>query len=401
MRRNRALLIMLTWLLLIFLSSCAMSEIGGESTDPSVFESSAYATATSAPDTTASSYSPAPAPGPAEPPQPVEITISFAGDCTFGSINAYTGQFYFPEVYEAAQSVSYPFDLVKDIFETGDLTVINFEGTLTNETEQADKQWHFKGDAAYAKILSASSVDVALLSNNHAFDFGEQGFTDTLNALERENIAAAYEQSPVIMWIKGIRVVIIGDCSVVGENTTVTEGVAERVLSQISQYRSPDSIIVVDMHWGSENQTKPSAWQQETARQFIDAGADLVVGQHPHVLQGVELYKDKYIVYSLGNFAFGGNRLARNRETAVLQAVFTVHPDGERSHDIAVIPCFTTSSEQVNEDGVRRNNYQPVPLYGDDADAVVQVILTRSEELAQGVPAFSVQEDGRYRSMLR
>jgi len=328
-------------------------------------------------------------------PEPVTVTMTFAGDCSFGAINGCAGEYYFPTVYAQANRVSYPFDLVKNIFGSDDLTVINFEGTLTEATTQADKTWHFKGDGSYAQILPASSVEVALLSNNHSYDYFEQGFADTVSNLSGAGVGLVYESNPYVTEINGVRVVVIGDSSIIGENTTVTGNLSERVLSQIEAYKADDCIVIVDMHWGIEYTNVPTSWQTQTARSFIDAGADLVIGQHPHVLQGIEVYNGKYIVYSLGNFAFGGNCFAKYKETFLFRISFVVDPDGSREYNARVVPCFTSSSTGTSAGGVLRNNFRPIPVTGDGAEQVLSLILERSAALENGISDMGVFSDDK------
>lgn len=304
--------------------------------------------------------------------------MTFAGDCSFGAINGFQGSRYFPEVYLASQSISYPFDRVKAIFEADDLTVVNFEGTLTTASAEADKQWHFKGAPSFAAILPAASVEVALLTNNHAGDYLEAGYADTVHALRAQGVELVEESAPFVTTIRGVRVVIIGDCAVVGEDTPHTDGVAERVLTQIQQWKTPDTIVIVDLHWGAEYTEVPTAWQQTSAHAFIDAGADLVIGQHPHILQGIESYRGRSIVYSLGNFAFGGNCLAKYPETMLFDVVFRVDADGVSIESSNIIPCRTTSSTERNSAGVLWNNFQPEPLSGFEAEQVLTLIEARS-----------------------
>lgn len=316
---------------------------------------------------------------------PKVFTASFAGDCTFGRINEFAEGYYFPAVYRKSGSLTWPFDGVKDIFSKDDLTVVNFECTLTDATDTAVKDWHFRGDAQYAEIFPASSVEAVLLSNNHSGDYLDRGLADTRKALSASGTAVVLQNEPLIRDINGLRVVVIGDCSIVGENTTRTDGVAERVIAQIKRYLGNDTVIIVDMHWGCERDLLPSEWQRQTARDFIDAGADLVVGQHPHVVQGIEEYNGRFIVYSLGNFAFGGNCLAKLPETFVFQMIFTVAVDGSRRYSAAVYPCLITSSQERDANGNLRNDFRPLRLYGDDADAVADMILQRSLPLENGI----------------
>ena len=244
-----------------------------------------------------------------------------------------------------------------------DLTVVNFECTLTDAVHTADKQWHFKGDAHYASIFPASSVDLVGLANNHSYDYLQAGFDDTIANFANAHVPVFYQNVPHITTLKGIQTVIIGDCTVVGENTTKLDGVSPRVIGEIKRYKTPNNIVIVVMHWGSELATVPFPWQQSMARSFIDAGADAVVGGHPHVLQGIETYKGKTIAYSLGNFAFGGNSLARNPDTIILRLRFHVG-NGKASVLVpTIVPCWITSTTRRIAAGILTNNYQPRPVF--------------------------------------
>ena len=386
MIKKRWSLILLLWIVL--LSACAPARPPGFSTprtsplsltEPPLLPSGTLHPETLFPSTGADApvFSSHASSGPESEP-PATVRLTFAGDCSFGAINSIDGPRYFPTVYRNSGSVTYPFDGVKSVFESDDLTVINFEGTLTDATEEADKQWHFKGDSAFARILSASSVEVALLTNNHAGDYLEQGYSDTARHLSAEGVGLVEENRPFVAVINGISVVVIGDSSVVGEDTTYTDGVAERVLAQIARWKNDQTVVIVDMHWGAEYTEEPSEWQRATARAFIDAGADLVVGQHPHIVQGIEHYQGKPIVYSLGNFAFGGNCLARYPETFLFQITFAADSAGISIASEEIVPCFITSETERNGSGVLWNNFQPRLVTDGEAAQVLSLIEARS-----------------------
>ena len=314
-----------------------------------------------------------------------DIVISFAGDCTFGTVNSDNSDFRFPAVYQRSHRLDYPFELVRPWFVKDDLTVVNFECTLTNSAQTADKQWKFKGDARYASIFPVGSVEVVGLSNNHSFDYLRRGFDDTVSNFEKANVPVFYQNKPYITTLRGIETVIIGDCTVVGENTTKIDGAPTRVLAEIKRYKKPGNIVIVVMHWGSELDTVPRPWQQALGRSFIDAGADAVVGHHPHVLQGIERYHGRCIAYSLGNFAFGGNSLARFPETIILRLRFRVVGRRTSVLGATIVPCLTTSSQSKNAEGILKNNYQPKPVSGKAADRIVKLVLKRSSTLKYGL----------------
>ncbi len=315
----------------------------------------------------------------------VEIVLSFAGDCTFGSVNGDSGAGRFPSVYRQSGQLDYPFALVKPWFLKDDLTVVNFECTLTNAAQTANKQWHFKGDARYAGIFRAGSVEAVGLANNHSGDYLQAGFQDTVANFHKANVPTFYQNTPYVTTLRGVQTVLIGDCTVVGENTTRIDGVPQRVIHEIRRYKRPDNLVIVVMHWGSELDAAPRPWQQKLGRGFIDAGADAVVGAHPHVVQGIERYKGKYIAYSLGNFAFGGNSLARYPETFILRLRFRAEGGNTSAEGASIVPCWTTSSHARNGSGVLRNNYQPCPVFGETAERTAALVLQRSASLEYGV----------------
>lgn len=316
---------------------------------------------------------------------PSEITLSFAGDCTFGTVNGDGSAPRFPAVYRRASQLDYPFALMQPWLRTDDLSVVNFECTLTDATQTADKQWHFKGPARYAAIFPAGSVDTVGLSNNHSHDYLQAGFEDTAANFHRARVPAFYQNTPYVTTIKGVPVVLIGDCTVVGENTTQIGAAPERVLRQIKEYKKPGTLVIVVMHWGSELDTTPKPWQQALGRQFIDAGADAVVGHHPHIVQGIELYKGRTIAYSLGNFAFGGNSQARRPETFLWRLRFGTAGGKVAFQSALLVPCLITSTRATNAADVLENNYQPRPVFGAEAARIAALVTARSAGLKYGV----------------
>ncbi len=316
---------------------------------------------------------------------PDEITLSFAGDCTFGTVNGDGSAPRFPAVYRRAHQLNYPFALMQPWLRTDDLSVVNFECTLTDATQTADKQWHFKGPARYAVLFPAGGVDAVGLSNNHSHDYLQAGFDDTIANFRRAHVPAFYQNTPFVTAIKGVPVVLIGDCTVVGENTIQIGEAPQRVLSQIKEYKKPGTLVIVVMHWGSELDTTPKLWQQALGRQFIDAGADAVVGHHPHIVQGIELYKGRTIAYSLGNFAFGGNSSARRPETFLWRLRFGTGGGTVKFQSASLVPCLITSTHATNGAGVLVNNYQPTPVFGAEAARVAALVTARSTGLKYGV----------------
>ena len=329
----------------------------------------------------------------AAPPPPAfaMIDLTFAGDCTLAAYNELDEEsIRFPTVYENSGSLTYPFDNVKHLLARDDLTFINFEGTLTTADQEANKRYFFRGSPEYAAILPASSIEAVTLANNHTRDYLAQGFNDTIAHLQNAGVGVAYEDVPFIAEIEGTQVVFIAENTAFIEDITEDEAAA-RVTRQIKQYKRQDTIVIVNIHWGVELAEKPSAWQTDTVRAWIDAGADLIVGHHPHVLQGIETYKGRHIVYSLGNFAFGGDSLAARKETMLLHVSFAVTKGFPAPAEISITPCYTTSSTVKRRNGTLSNNYRPAIVTGEQAQEVKELLLSRSALLSNGITELSLE----------
>lgn len=303
---------------------------------------------------------------------PVSLTVSVVGDCTLGtdetfdystSLNAYFDNY----------GSSYFLQNVKTIFSADNLTIANFEGTLTESDAREDKTFAFKAPASFAKILTDGNVEAVTTANNHSHDYGEQGFTDTLNALDAEGITHFGYDETAVMDIKGVKVGLVG----IYELKDHMER-AQQVKDNIAKVKEEGAqLIIVIFHWGNEKEEVPDSNQIALGRLAIDEGADLVCGHHPHVLQGIETYKGKNIVYSLGNFCFGGNSAPSDMDSMIFQQTFTITEDGVQADNVTnIIPCSISSEYGYN-------NYQPTPAEGEEA----QRIKNKIEEKSAMIPA--------------
>lgn len=301
---------------------------------------------------------------------PVSITISAAGDCTLGTDENFD-QSRSLNAYYDENGPAYFLQSVKPVFEADDLTIVNMEGTLTESTSRMDKTFAFKGPADYTKILTEGSVEAANLANNHSRDYGEQSYTDTIAALDAAGIVNFGYDRTAVMDVNGVKVGLVGTYE-------LAEGMGceEEMIANIKAVEDQGAqIVIVSFHWGIERENYPDENQVNLAHSAIDHGADLVLGHHPHVLQGIEVYNGKNIVYSLGNFCFGGNSNPSDKDTMIFQQTFTVQ-NGELVEDNVtnVIPCSLSS-----ESG--RNTYQPTPLEGEEKDRV----MAKIEEFSAGL----------------
>lgn len=308
----------------------------------------------------------------AEPtPAVLTVTISAAGDCSLGNHQDQEYAYSFRQAYDQIEDEGYFFENVRDIFASDDMTIVNFEGVLTFRKERDESRtYNIKGDPSYARLLTAGSVETVSFANNHRLDYGTQGSDDTVAALEAEAIVYAYDRNVGIYETeKGIRIGIVSVNEVawgLGSEQLLSEGIGKLEEQGVD-------LILACCHWGIERDNYPTENQRYLGRKCIDLGADLVIGHHPHVLQGVEEYNGKFILYSLANFCFGANRNPTDRDTMIFQQTFTF-VDGAKQEDrqVQIIPCLVSSIRE-------RNNFQPTPVQGEEAARIIGRINTYSE----------------------
>ena len=298
---------------------------------------------------------------------PVSLTISVVGDCTLGTDETFDYDTSLNAYYDN-NGKDYFFQNVKSIFAADDLTIANFEGTLTDSDAREDKTFAFKAPAEYAQILTSGSIEAVNTANNHSHDYGDQSYTDTLTALDNEGITHFGYDDTAVMDIKGVKVGLVGIYEL---NDHL--GREQQLKDNIAKVKTDGAeLVIVIFHWGNETETVPDTNQMTLGRLAIDEGADLVCGHHPHVLQGIETYKGKNIVYSLGNFCFGGNSSPSDMDTMIFQQTFTITSNGVQADNVTnIIPCSISSADGYN-------NYQPTPATGDEAARIKAKIDERS-----------------------
>lgn len=298
---------------------------------------------------------------------PVTLTVSVVGDCTLGTDENFDYDTSLNAYFES-YGKEYFFQNVKSIFEADDLTIANNEGTFTESYDREDKTFAFKAPASFAGIYSCSSVEAVNTANNHSHDYGEQSFQDTMDALDAEGIVHFGYDETAVMDVKGVKVGLIG----IYELNDHLER-KQQLEDNINKVKDEGAeLVIVIFHWGNEKETVPDSNQTTLGRLAIDLGADLVCGHHPHVLQGVEEYKGKNIVYSLGNFCFGGNSSPSDMDTMIFQQTFTITNDGVQDDNVTnIIPCSISSASDYN-------NYQPTPSQGDEKTRILEKIQERS-----------------------
>ena len=312
------------------------------------------------------------------PKENAEVVISLAGDCSFGKLSVHSYERTFDEYFDK-YGAEYFFQNVKTIFEADDLTLVNFEGVLTESKDVQEKEYNIKGKDVYKNVLTAGSVEAVSFGNNHRFDYGQQGVDDTIAAFKDVNVVYAYDENLGIYETEnGIKI------GIVSVNEVYDEKQVEVYLENgIAILKESTDLILACCHWGEETHHYPEAYQKELGRKCIDWGADLVVGCHPHVLQGIDYYNGKYIIYSLGNFCFGGHKNPKDKNSMIVQATadFTGNElTGELQ--LKVIPCRISTKDNSND-------YCPIPAEGTRKKEIINLV----NEYSAKFPV-SVMEDG-------
>ena len=282
-------------------------------------------------------------------PKEKRYVLSFAGDCTLGSVSKnWNNRNHF--IQTIGENYDYPFDNVRDYFEKDDFTLINLEGPLTDSSSGAQsKTFAFRGPTAYTQIMTGSSVEAVTLANNHAEDYGKAGYESTTKVLKDAGITYV-EKNGTAMYTteNGLKI---------GLYAAAFDFNTSDIQNSIAKLRKNGAeIVICAFHWGEEGVYRPDASQQKVAKASIDAGADIVYGHHPHVLQKIEQYNNGYIFYSLGNFSFGGAALPGDYDTALLQ-MEVIREENGKVHlgELTIIPCSISSISG-------QNNFQPTPL---------------------------------------
>ncbi len=327
---------------------------------------------------------------------PPEVSVLVSGDVTLG----YHYEEYVDEQVKKGkpkdEMLAWGFARVRALTTKADLFVVNLECPFTERGEKLAKNFNFRARPELVAALVSGGVDVVSLANNHMIDYGPEGLFDTVSTLDTHGIVhfgaartLVEARAPAIVEKKGVtiaflgyfflgdrniepaQVIATGDQPGVAGHFSDTAALNEMVAADVRAAKQKADHVIPFFHWGRESKGQPEPYQIEVAHAAIEAGASAVLGSHPHVLQGMELYKGAPIVYSLGNFVFGGNWDPKDKRTALVELKLT----RTAVKAIKVIPAYSDSFPEVP--------VQPSLAEGEKADAVLQHLA----RLSSGFPA--------------
>ena len=335
------------------------------------------------------------------------MTVTCTGDFTIGGDNYHHKDLFTPELKKHDNDINFVMQNVRDLFLDDDLTILNFEGTLTDTTyvpnSKKENQFLFNITPSAVSVLSDNGVEAVSLANNHVFDHGTEGFTDTQIALDSAGVIYSTSAQPGIYTFKNqIQVAMLSYLCVDRYNDDFKrhheEGeftdeflqystFEEAVQADIRKAKETYPVVIVSFHWGNEATYSPTKNQINLGHLAVEAGADLVIGHHPHRIQPIEYYKGTYICYSLGNFCFAGHKNPNDKTAIIFQARFRVKETTVSFKDFRIIPIRISSTKE-------RNDFIPYIFEsGHQTDAIINALKStdNTKDLEYAVTEFPLE----------
>lgn len=362
MKKIVALLLVLAT---VFLVSC-----GSESADIEDVLNELNSVQTETPDSSSSDTS-------SQSSSAQSMKLTFLGDCLVSTYKGGESKGTF-NWYAKNYPATYFFEKVYDTLSADDYTIANCETVLTDRTltprdkGTGSRVFWFYGPSANAKIFTAGSVEVTGVVNNHMKDYGQAGYEDTLAALKKENLIIGDYNKPVYLEKNGIKAAIMFV-------NLWSLGDADKIIADMKKLDADTDYKIIYFHGGVEGTNYPEQWKVNACRKLIDSGANFVIGMHPHVLQPIEEYHGGVIVYSLGNFLFGGNT-APVKNTIIYQIELK-----KGSYSQNVIPCQVYSGS--------RNNWQPCYPETESNRQKTLDLLVMTDKRYSGSPSSNTSSD--------
>ena len=311
----------------------------------------------------------------------VLITITGTGDFTIGGDSRKSADIFDDELQKQGGDINFTMRNIRDILLADDLTIVNFEGTLTDSTyvpsSKKENQFLFSAPPSYVSMLSDNGVEAAALENNHIMDHGEDAYEDTKNALRDAGIVYSNSTEVGVIEVKGVEIAMLSYLCI-----DRYESLWDKVPAEIQAAKEKYPIVICNFHWGNEKDYSPTKNQIKMGRLAVDAGADLVLGHHSHRLNPIEQYKGVYICYSLGNFCFAGNSKPSDMSSFMFHTRFRVKDGVVSNEGFRIIPIRISSRTDYND-------FTPTPLTKDTAiDSVLTTLKENGKKLEYAVSEY-------------
>ena len=313
----------------------------------------------------------------------IVVTVSATGDVTIGGDTRKRNKSIFDKQLEQeAGGLAFPMENVKDVFEADDMTIVNFEGTLTTTRSATKNTYSFAAPPEYVQVLTTGNIEAVSLENNHIMDHGDAGYEETCKTLENAGIVfSGHLGSGMYTTDTGVNIGMLSYQTFNGKYPAIYEAIEGDIAALRAQGAQ---IVIVSYHWGDEKDYVPNERQVPLGRATIDAGADLVIGHHSHRINPIEEYKGRYICYSLGNFSFAGNTRPDDMDSYIFQQRFIVRPDGTvENGGFRILPCSISSQENVND-------FKPTLSDGENSVRIVERLLELNKKFEKNSKKFGV-----------
>lgn len=313
------------------------------------------------------------------------ITITCTGDFTIGKDTWNKKDIFTPELNSNGGDINFIFKNTRDIFLEDDLTLINFEGTLTTVTavprNKQGNSFLFSAPPEWVSVLTDNGVECVSLDNNHVRDHGDDGYQETKDTLDEAGIVWSGDGTMGIYEVCGIQVAMLSYLCI-----DRYEELWDKVPADIASAKAKYPLVIVSFHWGNELDYCPTANQKKMGHLAVDAGADLVIGHHSHRINPIEEYKGVYICYSLGNFCFAGNSKPSDMSSYIFQTRFKLKNDGTvENKGFRIIPIRISSND-------KKNNFIPTPYPdGSKIDAVLSTLNDNGRKIDNPVASYPLE----------
>lgn len=320
------------------------------------------------------------------------ITVTCTGDFTIGGYNYHKKNIFKKELNKHDGDINFTMANVRDIFLEDDMTLVNFEGTLTNTKYVPDKKkgnsFLFNIDPIYVSVLPDNGIEAVSLENNHVMDHGEEGYEDTKNALTEAGIIYSNSEEIGVFEVNGIQIAMLSYLCIDRYDKPIGEydNLYDKVAADIKTTKDLYPIVIVSFHWGNELDYVPTERQIKMGRLAVDSGADLVVGHHSHRINPIEQYNGVYICYSLGNFCFAGHNKPKDMNSFIFQTRFRISKSGDVSNlGFRIIPIRITSVKD-------RNDFTPTPVTDERKQTdIINVLKDNGKKLTYAVAEYPVE----------